>query len=217
MGGEKMVEILYTRFYENLPKKRWNNFLSEIPKHVQEKIMRYRKWQDRLASLYGRVIIQRALTAHGYNKNCLENLSITEYGRPFIDDNVYFNLSHSGEYVVCSVSKKGRVGIDIEKVRPIVLSHYQKIIPPKKWKEIIWSDEKEQLFYDYWTMIESALKADGRGFSLPIEDIIMNGHEVILYDKTWFITKVNIDHHYCCNLATTISDPVISVSEVRID
>ena len=211
-----MVEILYASFYENLPKKRLNYFLGQMPKQVQEKIMRYRKWQDRLASLYGRIIIKKSLTAYGYNKNCLENLCITKYGKPFIDDNVYFNLSHSGKYVVCSVSEKERVGIDIEQVKSIKLSHYQKIVPPKKWKEIIRSDEKEQLFFDYWTMIESALKADGRGFLLPTEDIKVKGHEVILSNKKWFITNVNIDPHYCCNLATSISDPVISVSEIRI-
>ena len=39
-----------------------------------------------------------------------------EKGKPFIVgvENVFFNISHSGDYVVCSVSDR-EIGIDIEK------------------------------------------------------------------------------------------------------
>ena len=46
-----------------------------------------------------------------------QNFTYTEHGKPYLSDysDVHFNISHSGEYVVCSVSDKP-VGVDIQKI-----------------------------------------------------------------------------------------------------
>ena len=180
-------------------------------------MLRFRRWQDRQASLYGKLLLRKALTGFGYSKNCLENLKHTKYGRPFIDNSIDINISHSEEIAVCSVSKNGRVGIDIEKIKPVELSRFKKYILPEVWKEINQSDEKDKLFYDYWTMVESSLKADGRGLSLPIEEIVLNRDKVQLCGKIWYIKKLDICKGYSCSLAAAINEPVLSVSEVTLE
>jgi len=210
-----VIAVSYTNFTEKLSNESWVNHFNSLPKKLQGKILRFRKWQDRQAGLYGKLLLRKALTGWGYDKNCLENLKRTKYGRPFIDSNIDINISHSGEIVVCSVSENEKVGIDIEKIKPVELSNFKKYISPEKWKEINQSDEKYKLFYDYWTMVESSLKADGRGLSLPIEKIVVNRNKVRLCGKIWYITRLDICEGYSCSLAATIDEPVLSVSEVK--
>ena len=210
-----MIVILFTKCDEKLSNETWENHLNSLPKKLQKRILRFRRWQDRQAGLYGKLLLRKALTGCGYSENCLENLKYTKYGRPFLDKDIDINISHSEEFVVCSVSESGRVGIDIEKIKPVELSRFKKYILPEVWKEINQSDEKDKLFCDYWTMVESSLKADGRGLSLPIEEIVVNKNKVSLYGKIWYIARLDICEGYSCSLAATINEPELSVSEVK--
>lgn len=80
---------------------------------------------------------------------------------------IYFSLSHSGDYVACMISDRP-CGIDIEKHsdRP-----YEKIA-----NRICTENERNDIsskedFYTYWTLKESALKAIGLGLSLDMKKV----------------------------------------------
>ncbi|MFO7557428.1 MAG: 4'-phosphopantetheinyl transferase superfamily protein [Desulfobacterales bacterium] len=209
------IAVLFTKWDKKLSNETFENHLKNLPEKLQERICRFHRWQDRQAGLYGKLLLRKALTGCGCSDACLENLKFTRFGRPFMDHDIDINLSHSGEIAVCAVSKNGRVGIDIEKIKPVELSGFKKYILPEVWKEIDRSDEKENLFYDYWTMVESSLKADGRGFSLPIEEMAVNGNAVTLCGKNWYITRLDIGEGYRCCLASSRNEPELSVSEIR--
>jgi len=210
-----VIDVLFTKCDERLSSETFKNYLSGLPEKLQEKILRFRRWQDRQAGLYGKLLVRKALTGFGYSENCLENVQYTKYGRPFLDKDIDINISHSEEFVVCSISENGKIGIDIEKIKPVQLSRFKKYIQPEKWEEIHQSDNKEKLFYDYWTMVESSLKADGRGLSFPLEEIIVHRNEVRIFGKTWYVTRLDICDGYSCSLATAQHEPEFSVSEVR--
>lgn len=52
-----------------------------------------------------------------YNKI---EFACNEYGKPYVKnlDNFHYNVSHSGDYIICAVNK-GPIGIDIEMARNI--------------------------------------------------------------------------------------------------
>ena len=93
-----------------------------------------------------------------YNKNM--------WGAPYFPGNpIYFNWSHSGQYVALAVSECP-VGIDIQQRKKYKLSVAQKYFPEEIYRKL--KEEKgerqEILFFRYWTLLEAWLKARGTGF-----------------------------------------------------
>jgi 4'-phosphopantetheinyl transferase len=212
-----MIEIFYTRLGQRLPAANWDSYLSRLPVPLQDKINLYKRWEDRQAGLFGKLLLIEGLAKYGCSRNCLQNLLIDEYGRPFLDRGPDFNISHSGEYVVCAVTASGKVGIDIEKMRPVELADFEKCMTAGQWKEIVASDNRLSLFYYYWTIKESVTKADGRGLSLPLEDISGDDREALVHGTVWHVRKIDIDDRYRCHLATSEHAPEIRLTKISWD
>lgn len=97
-----------------------------------------------------------------------------------------YNLSHSGEYVLCSVSmdappRKILLGCDIEREREAVnLRMAERFFCPsesRQIKEETREDARRDLFGRYWVLKESFLKATRKGMALG-----MNTFEILLGD-----------------------------------
>lgn len=83
------------------------------------------------------------------------SIAKTELGKPYFTDcpDMYFNLSHSGDYVVCVISDE-EVGVDIQKWKePVKESLIKRVL-----------HEKEQgFFFDIWAAKEAYSKCTGQG------------------------------------------------------
>lgn len=87
---------------------------------------------------------------------------------------VHFNLTHSGEKILISLSRDGQVGIDLEaeKLDIEVMNVAQECFHPKEIALLQGQTSQEQLahaFYLCWTRKEAVAKADGRGLCLAPE------------------------------------------------
>ena len=82
-----------------------------------------------------------------------------------------FNLSHSGKYVLCSAGVSGeRVGCDIECMRKYHERLAEKYFCSSEYERIRNADEAEQteMFYRYWVLKESFLKATRKGLVMGL-------------------------------------------------
>ena len=93
-------------------------------------------------------------------------------------DDIYFNISHSGEWVICAISDC-ELGVDVEKIQKnipnwiyIFSEAEQQMI--RKWNGL----ERAELFYKFWTLKESYIKAVGLGLNMP-----MNSFSIQLLDN----------------------------------
>jgi len=84
-----------------------------------------------------------------------------------------FNLSHAGDYVLCSADlnqQEGvQIGCDIEEVKPVNLGVAERFFCPKEYERIMAEDtpaKRMETFYRFWVLKESFLKATKRGFGL---------------------------------------------------
>ncbi|MFC7394079.1 4'-phosphopantetheinyl transferase family protein [Scopulibacillus cellulosilyticus] len=96
-----------------------------------------------------------------------------EYGKPFlVKGGLQFNISHSHEYLILALSKKGEIGVDIEKVKPVKKTLLDYFLQPREYHSITsLSNPKNQLdlTFSYWTLKESFVKALGKGLTLPLK------------------------------------------------
>ena len=99
----------------------------------------------------------RALIS-SYLKNQLsqENLLKKKFGKPYFNNGPFFNISHSGRYVVMAVSNK-EIGVDIEENNNRDMSSLLRIFNEAEAKMI----KEHHDFYYMWCAKESLIKCMG--------------------------------------------------------
>jgi 4'-phosphopantetheinyl transferase len=113
------------------------------------------------------------------------HLIFGDKGKPHIGNlqNVHYNISHSGHYVVCAVAPY-EIGIDVERVRKVNLRIAERFFSESEINDLMARCEEERMnyFITLWTIKESYLKAIGRGLTQHLNSftIINNGVSYLL-------------------------------------
>lgn len=94
------------------------------------------------------------------------NVYYNEYGKPYLDNGLYFNISHSKNVIVCVISDR-EVGIDIEYLR------YSDSVIRKCFndKERVVSLNNKEIFTIIWTIKESYVKLLGIGLEYGLNNV----------------------------------------------
>ena len=137
--------------------------LSKVNESQKEKAMKYKNEIDQIRSL-----------ASSYLVNSLSNepLLFNDMGKPFFENGPYFNISHSGKYIVMAVSNK-EVGVDIEENVEKNMSSLIRIFNEAEAKMI----KEHADFYYLWCAKESLIKCIGSSIShvKEIPSLPLNG------------------------------------------
>lgn len=145
----------------------------------KQKTDRYRFCKDQCLSLGAELLLRKALGELGVSALVF---SYGKEGKPYLagKSGLYFSLSHSGDHVLCAVSDH-EIGADIETVRDMDLHVAERFFCRSEYEHIAAQESenaKQTLFYRYWTLKESFVKATGRGLYLPFDRF-----EIILKDE----------------------------------
>lgn len=141
------------------PKER-PELMKDFSEERKKKILRYMRTDSRKQGLGAGILLNQILKQHGYR---MEDITYGPHGKPEIRG-LFFNLSHSHDYILCAVSEKP-VGCDIEKVdllRPRVAERYFTAYETDYLNQGS-DEEKAEEFYRIWTMKESFTKMTGEG------------------------------------------------------
>ena len=196
-----MIKVLYTHISGQREESNLASYLQKLPKALQNKIAKYRRWQDAYASLFGKLLLQAGLSVPGLEHYKLQDLKYSLHKRPYLEGNIDFNISHSGSYVVCVISDECRAGIDIEEIKEINLEKFRRYWTLKEWEKILHAPHQYDQFYDYWTKKEALVKAMGEGLYVPLRQIKLNNKFGLLWGKCWYFYALPIATGYCTHLA----------------
>jgi len=115
-------------------------------------------------------------------------------GKPFIENpdiNLEFNLSHATNLIVCAVTRKQALGIDVEYIRRKSDTYKlaDRYFSASEVQDLQALPHAQQAidFYHYWTLKEAYIKACGDGLAIPLGHFsfsIANDHSVsISFDE----------------------------------
>jgi 4'-phosphopantetheinyl transferase len=189
-------------------------YLNLLPENLKEKNSRYIRWQDKHAHLFGKLLLLKGLQMYKYGNEALMYINYNKYDRPFLNDHIDFNISHSGKYVVFTITKDAKLGVDVEEVKKIEFEDFKEVMTDEQWKCIRSADNSYKEFFKYWAIKESVIKADSRGLSIPLTNIHVNGKMVICEDKLWHIKEIELDKDYCCYLACNKQHIEIDIQKI---
>lgn len=137
-------ETCYKRYYEGLPSFRKEK--ADALKYLSKKAQSVGAWTlwEKMRSKYG------------------------------LAEDVPFNLSHSGRWVMCAAQiegEKAQVGCDIEKIAQMRLKVAERFFCREEYERILMEksdEERADCFFRFWVLKESFMKATRRGMSLPV-------------------------------------------------
>src|SRR5882757_3355721 len=116
MTAPMTLSIYSIEYRDPVPADILNTLLERLPEDIRQKAGKFRRWQDAHACILGKHLLLTALRAEGFAGN-LSGLQYTAHGRPHFTTGPDFNISHSGNRVVCIIGRQGKVGIDLEEMR----------------------------------------------------------------------------------------------------
>ena len=213
-----MTQIVYSYICEKNHDYFIKNHLNDFPEDFQKKISAYKRWQDAQLSLLGRLLLNYALKKINKNYN-EESLNYSTYGKPFFnDDNIKFNISHSGEIVVCVLSETNDVGIDVEIINEIDIKDFESQMTKNELENINLKEDIKGAFFDYWTQKEAVIKANGRGLSIPLKSFEIANYYTKIDGQDFFLKEIFLDEKYKCHVAfkSIINENSVGVDLVKI-
>jgi 4'-phosphopantetheinyl transferase len=194
----------------------FEKLLNGLPFYIKEKLLKYPQKEERLRGAMGRLILKKLLIEEGYKNNILEKIKSDKFGRPHLDNKIDFNIAHSGDYVVCAISKNTKVGVDIEKIRPIEIDEFNILLTKKELKEIQNSNSPFSIYFDLFTQKEAVSKAIGIGLEISLPDIDIKKKVASCGTEKWNLTKLEINKKYPAHLAYK-GKWEIEVKEIKIE
>ncbi len=149
-------------------------FLQRVPLH--KNISHPHK---RLQHLAGRMLLREL-----FDEFPLALIQIADTRKPFLADEAYhFSISHCGDYAAAIVSKKNRVGVDIEIPHEKILGIAYKFLTPAEQQVLTGlADDPVKFFTMAWSVKEALFKWYGDGNldfkgHLHIEKCVLTGNE----------------------------------------
>lgn len=180
----------------------------EISVFRQKKADRYLKPQDKYRSVGAEIILRYALLSNGISTDKLD-FCYGENGKPYLKGNpLFFNISHSGEYVICAVSEN-EIGCDIEKISRADLKIAKKFFAESEYSDIISLSGdalQAEAFFRLWTLKESFLKAIGTGLKTPLNSFALDLNSGNFYfkdtEKNYFFKEFSELDGYKCSVCS---------------
>lgn len=216
-----MIEIYSFKIDGEIDSRVFAYLMKQLDENKQAAIKRYLRREDSQRALVSEALARLVIMDSLKISNSEIRFGKNEFGKPFLLEHpgFHFNVSHSGEWVVCAVDDED-IGIDVEEICCIDIKIADRFFSRQEVADINSRQEAERLpyFYDIWTLKESYIKAWGKGLSVPLDSFSLsrggNG-EILLttcnsFNKCFF-RQYDIDSGYkmsVCALKNQFPDNV---------
>lgn len=202
-------------FLLSLEKGTAEKFSSVISKRRLQEAERFRFKADHDRHILAEVLLRYVICSRTKVKNAKIQLAARTDGKPYLINNsdFFFNLSHSGSWVSCGISNQ-EVGVDIEECRDFIeeddLLLAKRFFHPAEYAALLEAsslEEKQRLFFQFWTLKESFIKYTGKGLQTPLDSFYFSIDERIrihpaqdkeLYFFSWLMKEYRLS--FCSEL-----------------
>lgn len=201
-----MLELYAINIEDCISPEKYEEWLHIVTDEQRARIKRFRFLADAKRTLYGEILIRYLACKKLHIRNRDIEIERNVYGKPSLRNycNFHYNISHAGSWVISAISDQ-LVGADIEQVKSIDLGIAKRYFSKSEYESIM-SESKENrqnVFYQFWTAKESYVKYMGKGLSMPLNSFSVLG------EKSRYCT---IDIDTSCLIQTLkLDDYVISI------
>jgi len=222
------VNIFALKINNKLDDSVLTDLLGLIDKKKRDRLLKFVFWQDLHRSLLADLLVRKVIIETYCISNEEIEFGVNEFGKPYYKTlkDFHFNVSHSGDWIVCAIDNKP-IGIDIEKISACInLGISENFFSNKEHDDLLSKIDPFDYFFTLWSLKESYIKYIGKGLSHPLNTfsmklnnskIYIESHNKILQDI--YFKQYNIDKEYkmaICSLNPNMSNKVsiLSINDV---
>lgn len=141
--------------------------LEYVSENRKQKVIRYRNDCDKILSLYAALLVRMELSRISSIAADKLTFSAESMRKPVCLDNICdFSISHTRNLILLALSETSAVGADTEKIKktqPEIAERY--FSEEEKQFLSCRNEQKENCFYNMWTLKEAYCKYKGTGLS----------------------------------------------------
>ena len=177
---------------------RFQDHARSLSAEERQRAARFRNAKDSRRFTLARGSLRSILSQYLEAPANIIQLSYGAHGKPRLakthQSPLKFNLSHSGDYALCALTKEHSIGIDIEKIRNDDPDYYLRLatrfFSRQEIEAIKVASEQDRtlFFFTCWTRKEAYLKRHGLGLRLPLSGFTVNvdpAESACLIDTPW--------------------------------
>ena len=207
--------MLKLNIYQTDVGQKWGkDFTKNILKNLADlgiyNFDRYRRWVDFQMAAASKLITYNALAS---KMGCsmaevVGQLKLTNYGKPYLPDYGGFNYSHSDGAVIVAIADcvdVVQIGIDIERVKPYPADLVPEVLDFDEIQLLNKSNDKDRLFFKFWTFKEAILKAKGVGLSVSPKVISSNLSHNNPVQIQWDVKQLPTCNDYVAHVASSMN------------
>ena len=188
-----------------------------LPESLQKLVLEEEGWEDQHGNLARKLMLWYGMDQMGADMNDLfDCVQFTDTGKPFIIEAPHFSLANDGGVAVCAISETSVLGIDVERMKPLNLSDYRDAMTYLEWREIYSHMIPLRRFYEFWTIKESVIKADGTQKNPDIKEIYIQPDSAFFNAQDWYINPIEFDYYGYVSIMVS-SNPHADVELEHVD
>ncbi|MFD2413669.1 4'-phosphopantetheinyl transferase family protein [Paenibacillus rhizoplanae] len=224
-----MSKILAFKLPEQLSLESYAYFTAQVTEERRARLARFFHKEDAYRSLFGEILVRYILCSQLGQRNGNIQFEENAFGKPGVSGlpDFEYNVSHSGDWVLMIWGmNEGSLGVDIEQIRPIDIQIAERFfsVEEREALQAKSAGERQDFFYDLWTLKESYIKAIGTGLSRPLDSFTVQQREdgnfgLITEAESMYLQTYTIAPDYkaaacssCCTLPETAT--FIKLSEL---
>lgn len=210
--GERdcLVEVYACRINFNKSSEEIDRMLSAAPDWRKIEAQKFKMAEDTVRCLAAYLLASKVIAEKANCGRSDVKVRRGKFGKLELlyPDGLCFNISHSGNWVVCAVDSES-VGIDVERIKPINLNIAKRFFDREEFDYIMKQPESSRLdaFYETWTLKESYIKAIGTGFHKTPGSfcVVRDGSKVSVRDDEaqnsgWILKRLHFNGDYALSV-----------------
>ncbi|WP_438348551.1 4'-phosphopantetheinyl transferase family protein [Paenibacillus sp. FA6] len=219
-----MTQVYGVKLMNGIDPLQMQTLMATLPMEKQDRIHRFIHRDDAVRTLTADILSRLRIC----NKLNIKNSDIqfihNKNGKPLLhgNDGLHFNNSHSGQWVLCALSDSP-VGIDVELISDIDFDIAEHCFSEQECHDLYAhrEDNRQDYFFDLWTLKESYIKAVGIGLSLPLSSFTIrkDDHHILIdtqhaFNNCYF-KQYSIDPAYkvsVCSQQDTFQEKVVQIT-----
>jgi 4'-phosphopantetheinyl transferase len=209
-----VATVLYTTHANRISRDLAGRWLGELSHARQAELLRLRQSEALNNSLLGMQLLKTGmqhLKVHGFH---LSGVQYRANCKPQLGKGVDFSISHSGDMVVCALTKNGLIGIDTEKLRPVSIRSFSRFLSAA---ECLATGDSSDAFIDFWTCKEAVLKGCGDCHLDQLKDVSISGDAARIGTRHFYLRRLELLHGYRTCLATSAQQGNIELLPARLE
>lgn len=184
----------------NITDEEYNNYKAIVSKNTVTRTERMRFDTDKRSTIAGEAAAKLMLSKKRRIPARDILFFVSDRGKPYIKDNLYFNISHSSGMVAIAVHET-EIGIDIEKIRSFDERILDRVCTQNEKNYILSAkteSEKNERFFTIWTLKEAYFKCIGTGIAVDLKsaEFQIKDGEVIFHKENFTAVTSVYNNHY---------------------